>query len=129
MNINLLIQSVLILFFTLSAGADSLDVWQWRNPTPTGNPLANVVYANGRFFACGTQGVMMISTNGTAWTSEAKGEDQTDPDDSIHYHSPLFARHNKTAPTPWKIRFGSHNNKCGDHWGCLDSERPSRMKL
>jgi hypothetical protein len=47
--------------------------WQWRNPLPSGNPIAppqllyGIVFANNQFVAVGGDGVVALSTNGTNW--------------------------------------------------------------
>src|SRR6185436_1065722 len=46
-----------------------LDQWHWRNPLPQGNPLDNVVFCNGTFFALGPKGTFVTSPNGIAWTA------------------------------------------------------------
>jgi hypothetical protein len=48
--------------------ADPLDVWQWRNPLPQGRGLFQVVYAQGRYVAVGSEGVVLISTNAIDWS-------------------------------------------------------------
>jgi hypothetical protein len=47
--------------------------WQWRNPLPSGNPIAppqllyGIVFANNQFAAVGGDGVVALSRNGTNW--------------------------------------------------------------
>ena len=54
-----------------SAVADSLDRWNWRNPSPPLNPLAAIAYANGTFVAVGGRfGYILRSTDGTNWTRQ-----------------------------------------------------------
>jgi len=43
--------------------------------------------------------------------------------------NPRFARHSNTAPTAWKMKFGSQTIKCGAHSGRVSSDWPSKMKL
>src|SRR5688572_33100554 len=54
-----------------TAVADSLDRWNWRNPSPQLNPLAAVAYANGTFVAVGGGvGYILTSPDGTYWTRQ-----------------------------------------------------------
>src|SRR2546426_8323991 len=53
--------------------ADPLDVWQWRNRLPQGNPLAAVRYANGQSVAVGGAGTILTSSNGVAWNQQISG--------------------------------------------------------
>src|SRR5688500_2082238 len=54
-----------------TAVADSLDRWNWRNPSPPLNPLAAVAYANGTFVAVGGRfGYILTSTDGTNWVRQ-----------------------------------------------------------
>ncbi len=56
----LLLVSIL---FSFSAVAS----WEWQNPLPQGNILADVVHGNGRYVAVGNMGTVVTSTNGTDW--------------------------------------------------------------
>jgi len=47
--------------------ADPLDVWTWRNPTPTGENFQAVTYGTGLFVAVGDVGTVFTSTNGSDW--------------------------------------------------------------
>src|SRR6266478_562933 len=53
--------------------ADPLKNWTWRNPLPQGNDLEGVTYANGRFFAVGDLGTILVSSNGTDWSLSQSG--------------------------------------------------------
>ena len=47
----------------------------------------------------------------------------------IEPHVPRFARHSSTAPTAWKMKFGSQTNRYGAHSARVSSDLPSIMKL
>src|SRR5260370_12123835 len=49
--------------------ADPLSKWSWRSPLPQEYALEGVTYATGKFFAVGDLTTILISTNGTVWTS------------------------------------------------------------
>jgi len=51
-----------------ASSADPLDLWQWRNPLPQGRSLFQVEYAQSRYVAVGTDGVVLLSTNAIDWT-------------------------------------------------------------
>ncbi len=46
---------------------DQFEKWEWAAPLPSGNPLGNVVWLNGRFLAGGARGTLLDSTDGSAW--------------------------------------------------------------
>ena len=48
---------------------EPLDSWHWRHPYPQGNPLFNVSFCGGSFFALGPQGTLLVSSNGSAWNA------------------------------------------------------------
>lgn len=54
----------LLLALSLPAQAD----WEWVNPRPQGNILADVTFGNGRYVAVGHTGTVLTSTDGTTWT-------------------------------------------------------------
>ncbi len=47
--------------------------WEWTTPTPQGNSLTLVSFANGTFFASGPRGTLLRSANGMAWTVQRVG--------------------------------------------------------
>jgi hypothetical protein len=47
--------------------AEPLDVWHWRNPTPSGNRLYGVTYGDGRYVAAGEMGTVISSSNTHEW--------------------------------------------------------------
>ncbi len=49
------------------AAVEPVDVWHWRHPYPQGNPLFNVSFCGGSFFALGPRGTLLVSSNGSAW--------------------------------------------------------------
>ena len=54
--------------------AAPLEQWSWCNPLPQGNPVNNLVNANGIFIALGPNGLILTSPDGTNWvhrTSES----------------------------------------------------------
>jgi hypothetical protein len=67
----LLLASGLFLHCVCGTASDPLDNWHWRNPLPQGNPLYNVSFCNGTFFALGPQGTFVTSLNGIAWEARA----------------------------------------------------------
>ena len=59
---------------SISAFADPLNHWHWRNPMPNGNPgyfLYGIVFTNGQFFSVGANGMEVTSPDGTNWTQWA----------------------------------------------------------
>jgi uncharacterized delta-60 repeat protein len=52
--------------------ADTPD-WAWRSPLPQGNSLTIVQFLNGRFLAGGSNGTILTSTDGQAWTTVRLG--------------------------------------------------------
>ncbi|MDE3066313.1 MAG: hypothetical protein KGJ60_02050 [Verrucomicrobiota bacterium] len=50
------------------------DLWTWRNPAPTGNPLNSVVHGlvngNGLFVAVGQNGAIVTSPDGVNWEQQ-----------------------------------------------------------
>jgi len=50
--------------------ADPLDVWNWRNPVPTGDRLEAIVYGSGLFVAVGFGGTVVTSTDGITWVQQ-----------------------------------------------------------
>jgi hypothetical protein len=57
-----------IVLWPLTAAADPLDQWHWRNPLPTANRVNAMIYANGRFMAVDSGGEILTSSNGLDWT-------------------------------------------------------------
>lgn len=51
-----------------AAMADTVDVWQWRNPLPNGNSFFNVQFLNGIFIGYGSTSELVLSSDGTNWT-------------------------------------------------------------
>ena len=51
------------------AAGEPLDAWHWRHPYPQGNPLFNVSFCGGSFFALGPQGTLLVSSSGTSWNA------------------------------------------------------------
>ena len=49
-------------------GANTLDAWEWRNPSPQGNELSGIVYGNSRYVSVGRFGAIVTSEDGTNWT-------------------------------------------------------------
>jgi len=53
-----------------AAWRDPLAQWHWRNPLPQGNPLSNVSFCNGVFFALGPDGTMALwKSHSASWQS------------------------------------------------------------
>jgi hypothetical protein len=48
----------------LAAQSDPLDSWTQVNPTPTGDTLTSVTFANGQYFAGGSAGRILVSADG-----------------------------------------------------------------
>ena len=46
-----------------------LDRWTRRNPLPQNDELLEVAHGNGRFVAVGERGAVVVSTNGTDWST------------------------------------------------------------
>src|SRR5690348_10433934 len=60
---------LLVSAITVAAAAlDSLNLWHFRNPLPTGNPLSAVQFLNGHFISVGSSGEVIVSSNGVEWT-------------------------------------------------------------
>src|SRR6185503_3607017 len=60
-----------------ASGADPLDLWQWRNPLPTGNPIRDATFANSLFVAVGDDGTILTSPDGVDWTTRLSGVTNT----------------------------------------------------
>lgn len=57
------------------AGPSKASAWQWRNPLPQGNSLAQVVYGSGTFVAVGEGGTILTSPDGVSWTKRDSSTD------------------------------------------------------
>lgn len=55
----------------IAVGADPLDEWTWRNPSPTLENFQAITYANGTFVAVGNLGTVFTSTNGIDWAQRS----------------------------------------------------------
>ncbi len=57
-----------------AAPGQQLDIWTWRNPLPTGNPLNSVTHGiingNGMFVAVGVNGTIVTSPDGINWDQQ-----------------------------------------------------------
>jgi len=62
-----------IAFISRSHAADPLDIWHWRNPRPTAQPLFDVTYGDGEFVAVGAHGTILTSPDGEHWLSQQSG--------------------------------------------------------
>ncbi len=51
----------------LTVAADPLDLWHWRNPTPTGNRLFGVAANTERYVAVGEFGTILVSDDASSW--------------------------------------------------------------
>lgn len=62
-----------IILFIASARleADTLDIWNWRNPLPNGGPYFNVQFLNGQLIGYGATPGLVTSTDGTNWTARS----------------------------------------------------------
>ena len=60
-------------FALVSARADALDSWRWRNRLPQGNQLKAIRNANGQSIAVGGAGTILTSSNGVAWNQQISG--------------------------------------------------------
>jgi len=60
---------LLLQISSIIALGGALDEWSWRNPVPTGNPVAGMNFVNGSFVALGEGGSVASSTNGDFWTT------------------------------------------------------------
>jgi hypothetical protein len=49
--------------------ADTLDLWQWRNPLPSGNTRGRIAHLNGQYIVLTSGPGLLISTDGTNWTA------------------------------------------------------------
>src|SRR5467141_2175704 len=72
----------------VSSSAGPLDIWQWRNPLPTGNTLSGITYGNGSFMAVGHAGTIVTSADGTNWIS--RGSASTNALRSAAFGNGLF---------------------------------------
>jgi hypothetical protein len=74
-----LLLTVLAVLMILGAGsntlAEPLDTWHWRNPSPPGNDLKGVAYAQGKFVAVGDEGTIITSSDGVKWVERETGTD------------------------------------------------------
>ncbi|NLD99319.1 MAG: hypothetical protein GX640_05545 [Fibrobacter sp.] len=57
----------LLLIFGLTSVCFSASRWQWMNPIPQGNTLNDIIFVQGKFYAVGTSGTIMTSTDGRSW--------------------------------------------------------------
>ncbi len=63
-----LVGAAILLFALLRVSAEPLLEWQWRNPSPQGNPLHGVASGNGVWVAVGEAGALLVSANGSDWS-------------------------------------------------------------
>src|SRR5438046_2357713 len=60
-----------------SGGANTLDRWHWRNPSPPLNPINALAYADGKFVAVGGWlGMVLVSSDGTNWSQQGSVTDE-----------------------------------------------------
>lgn len=62
--------SVVITLLACYSASAKADIWQWLNPTPTGNLLNGVSFLNGQFVTC-AESQLFTSQDGTNWTAYA----------------------------------------------------------
>jgi hypothetical protein len=53
--------------FGVSAYADILDSWHWRNPAPFSDTMQSICFGDGKFVAVGSEGVIHTSSDGQLW--------------------------------------------------------------
>ena len=53
--------------FAVSAYADILDSWHWRNPAPFSDTMQSICFGDGKFVAVGSGGVIHTSSDGQLW--------------------------------------------------------------
>src|ERR1043166_4936371 len=71
------ILSALVLGFSSVLGADELDVWQWRNPVPSGESLYAAGFGANRFVVAGELGTVATSADGVEWITGNTGVTNT----------------------------------------------------
>ncbi|MCK9532729.1 MAG: Ig-like domain-containing protein [Gammaproteobacteria bacterium] len=59
--------SHMLVFLSLAFSLSAQASWEWVNPRPQGNILADVAYGDGRYVAVGHTGTVLISTDGLGW--------------------------------------------------------------
>ena len=79
LSLSLLVGVAFVLNFLppRASGADPLDVWQWRNPLPTGHPVRDATFADDVFVAVGDLGTILTSADGVDWTTRVSGVSNT----------------------------------------------------
>ena len=110
----------LLLVAAMSSLAGPLDVWQWRNPSPTGNTLSGITYGNGVFMAVGHAGAIITSADGTNWVS--RGSATTNALRSVAYGNGAFiavGTNGVIATSPdgasWTTRISGTAASCKPH--------------
>src|SRR5262249_20359620 len=108
----------------LAFGAVDLDVWQWRNPLPSGNSLFAVAFGGNTFVVAGELGAASRSADGLEWLTVNTGI--TNTRHGMAYGNGLFvmvgdggsiatspdgeswtARASGTANPLWSVAFGN----------------------
>jgi hypothetical protein len=59
---------LVLIFFCVTAAADSLDRWTVRSPGLTENAFHGIAYGNGQFVAVGAAGTIVKTPDGVNWT-------------------------------------------------------------
>ncbi len=63
----------MLLFLSVLVSLPGYASWEWLNPRPQGNILADVAFGNGRYVAVGHTGTVLTSADGVAWASVDTG--------------------------------------------------------
>lgn len=58
---------VILSLSNISALADILNSWHWRNPTPFSDTMQSLCFGAGKFVAVGSGGVIHTSSDGQSW--------------------------------------------------------------
>jgi hypothetical protein len=58
---------LLLLALPAAGRTDPLDAWNWRNPLPTGDDIADAAWGNGTYVAVGAN-TILTSADGTRWS-------------------------------------------------------------
>lgn len=67
------LKGILLCFWAVHSGTAAIPVtWHVRTP-PSSNQLNGVTYGSGLFVAAGSQGIILISSNGTDWMARSAG--------------------------------------------------------
>jgi hypothetical protein len=54
-----------------SPANDTLDIWRWRNPLPSGSTRGNIAFLNNQFVVITAGPSLLTSSDGTNWTDHS----------------------------------------------------------